>query len=357
MVCIALSAGASGTQGSGVWAMENARLERQGNLMQATMDFDLSRLKVASEEAMLLTPYIVNGADSLELPSVGIYGRNRYYHYLRKSPGMLSQRTDETVIRSKNMPLSQPYTAMTTYQDWMDGAKLIVKWRVYGCCFTVLNQGQELGSAYTQPEEAPLVAVEEASVTRWINILEDTLITGSLDGSARVEFIVDRTELRPDWSNNKAELAKITQSIDTVLQDSCVQITEVWLKGFASPESPYAHNADLARGRVEAVKAYIESLYQFPEGMVTTEYEPEDWDGLRLWVEASNLPHKEAILKIIDTPMDNLDRKEWLIKSQYPSEYQTIRKEAYPPLRHTEYKIKYRVTRVERIEKTVISNQ
>jgi tetratricopeptide (TPR) repeat protein len=161
-----------------------------------------------------------------------------------------------------------------------------------------------------------------------------------VNGTAFVDFPVSKTDIRPTYRNNSAELAKITGSIDMVKADSDATITQIAIKGFASPESPYDNNTRLARERTEALKLYVESLYNFDSELITTSYEPEDWAGLERYVEASTLEHKDAILAIIRST-DEPDRKEWLIKNSYPEDYAYLLKSCYPALRHSDYTIRY----------------
>jgi outer membrane protein OmpA-like peptidoglycan-associated protein len=98
----------------------------------------------------------------------------------------------------------------------------------------------------------------------------------SLEGSAFIDFPVNQTVIYPDYRHNTAELGKIQSSIDSVQGDMDITITSVWLKGYASPESPYAHNKELAIGRTAALKKFIQQLYQFEDEVITTDYEPED---------------------------------------------------------------------------------
>lgn len=117
---------------------------------------------------------------------------------------------------------------------------------------------------------------------------------------------------------------------------------EIWLKGYASPESPYAHNRELAIGRTEALKNYIRRLYQFEDGIITTDYEPEDWDGLRRYVAQSDIAHRTEILALIDSNMEP-DAKEAKIKRTYPEDYKFLLLSCYPALRHTDYRITYSI--------------
>lgn len=81
--------------------VENFAMEREGKFLNVLIDMDLQQLQVPSNRAVLLTPRLVNGNDSIELPAVGIYGRNRYYYYLRNNGGNISG-DDETVFRAKD---------------------------------------------------------------------------------------------------------------------------------------------------------------------------------------------------------------------------------------------------------------
>ena len=112
------------------------------------------------------------------------------------------------------------------------------------------------------------------------------------------------------------------------------------IKGFASPESPYDNNARLASGRTQAVKQYVNELYDFAPEFISTSYEPEDWEGLRRFVENSSIPHKKEILAIIDSGREP-DNKEWKIKSEYKEDYRYLLDNCYPYLRHSDYVVEY----------------
>lgn len=78
--------------------------------------------------------------------------------------------------------------------------------------------------------------------------------------------------------------------------------------------------------------------------MITTASDPEDWTGLRAYVENSNLLHRDEIIEVIDGSLEP-DAKEWRIKSTWPEEYAFLLQNCYPALRHTDYRIAYDVRR------------
>jgi hypothetical protein len=163
-----------------------------------------------------------------------------------------------------------------------------------------------------------------------------------ISGSAFIDFPVSKIVIYPSYRNNEVELAKITGTIDSVKNDKDITIKSVFIKGHASPESPYSNNTYLAKGRTEALKEYVENLYHFGEGFIKTDYEPEDWAGLERYVEASSLPHKKEILAAIRSNREP-DNKEWFIKSRWKEDYKFLLENCYPALRHSDYTIEYEV--------------
>lgn len=313
-------------------SVSDFKMEHDGRYLTVEMDIDFTGLRVESNRAVLFTPRLVNGTDSLDLPSIGIYGRRRYYYYVRNGEGCISG-DDERVCKASERPDSIDYTKHVEYMDWMDGATLKLHRSDWGCCHEILAQ-----------YEGDLGRHSEAFFPELVFVTPDAemMKSRSLSGSAFIDFPVDKTEIYPDYRRNTVELGKIEATIDSVRTDRDVTITTVWLKGYASPESPYSHNTELAIGRTAALKNHIERLYNFTDNVIQTDYEPEDWDGLRRYVEKSNIDHRSEILALIDSDMDP-DAKELKIKRTYPAEYRFLLQNCYPALRHTDYRIDYRI--------------
>lgn len=312
----------------------NLKMDWNGEYLVVEMDVELSRLEVEANRAVLLTPRLVNGADSADLPAVGIYGRRRYYYYMRNGAGMLSG-DGETSFKAAEKPERVAYHVIVPYAEWMNGAALRLSRRDYGCCNTMLAAQQGLLGHFEEP-------VPYTPRPVYVRPAAETVKSRSLSGSAFIDFPVNKTVIYPDYRRNTAELGRIEATIDSVRNDRDVTITSVWLKGYASPESPWTHNRTLAIGRTEALKKHIGQLYRFEEGIIQTDYEPEDWAGLRSYVERSNLTHRAEILALIDSSLEP-DAKEAKIKRSYPDEYDFLLKNCYPALRHTDYRITYTV--------------
>lgn len=313
-------------------SVDRCTIEHNGKYLTVEMSLDLSTLNVESNRAVLLTPRLVNGSDSLDLPSVGIYGRRRYYYYMRNGEGSITGPT-EIVMKASEKPDNLDYLRSVDYAEWMDGATLTLNRSDRGCCRKILATETESLGRHFEAFFPELVFVRPQA---------DTVKSRSLSGSAFIDFPVNKTEIYPDYRRNTSELGKIEATIDSVRQDRDVTIETVLLKGYASPESPYAHNRELAKGRTASLKRHIQSLYDFADGVIITDYEPEDWAGLRRYVESSNLEHRAEILDLIDSELEP-DAKEARIKRSYPDDYRFLLQYCYPALRHTDYRIDYNI--------------
>ena len=108
----------------------NLKMSRSGSLLTVGMDIDMSQLRVESNRAVILTPCVVAQGDSVELPSVGVYGRGRYYHYLRSNGDAMLTGPSEMVVRASRKLDVQAYTATVEYEPWTTAAAATCSQRV-----------------------------------------------------------------------------------------------------------------------------------------------------------------------------------------------------------------------------------
>lgn len=309
-------------------------LELKDGYLNVDIDIDLSQLDIKTTQVVVLTPKIVKDADTLRLKSIGVYGRNRRIYYERNEDIKPTNAGDIDLTTSQTEDIIR-YSTTVAFMEWMNGCSVQLARRDYGCCghSDAIAQSEVVDKFPLDPYFPELI---------YLRPEHEVVKTREISGSAFVDFPVSQTVIYPTYRNNVAELAKITGTIDSVKRDSDITIKSVFIKGFASPESPYSNNTRLAKGRTEALKAYVENMYHFGEGFIKTDFEPEDWAGLERYVEASSLPHKEEILKAIRSDREP-DKKEWVIKSTWKEEYRFLLDNCYPALRHSDYIIEYEV--------------
>lgn len=311
--------------------VENLQMKRQGEYMAVKMNMDFTTLDMPSNRAVLFTPMIVNGKDSLELSSIGIYGRRRYYYYVRNDKSIIAE--NGKTYRASERPENMEYNVMVPYSQWMNGSYLLLHRSDYGCCNKVVDEQFSQMANFKEMVFSPKFV--------YVRPVTEMVKTRSLSGSAYIDFVINRTNINPNYRNNKVEIAKIQATIDSVKTDADITLTSVSIKGFASPEGSYKNNERLAKERTEALKKHVQNLYDFEPDFIKTSYEPEDWAGLRNYVIASDLVNKDEIVKLIDSDLEP-DSKEYAIR-KYGNDYLHLLANCYPTLRHSDYKVEYSI--------------
>lgn len=347
----ALNAQDAVTLDNGV-TVRNASITRDAKGLHVDMDLDFSGIKVRSNRAVTVNPRIINGADTLDCSSVIVYGRRRYFYYVRNNRPLATSRKDQS-FRKKELPDTLSYTDVVDYSGWMNGASLFINEKEIGCCNKVIREN--LNGALAQYKVPDPIIFTPAFI--YIPPVPEKK-TFSLSATSYIDFPVSQTVIYPEYRRNIIELGKIIATIDSVRTDADVTIDRIVLKGFASPESPYSNNERLAKGRVAALKNYVCKREHINPDIITTTYEPENWEGLRAFVVASSISNKQAILDIIDSDREP-DNKEAFLKKSYPEEYRYLLKECYPALRKTDYAIEYTVrsyTSLDEIRKAFAAN-
>lgn len=323
-------------------------VEQTGDRLSVSMEVDAGSIDLKSTREAVLTPVLRSGDRSAEFPMIVVAGRSRYFYHLRNGglPG------DASLYRAENGSVIR-YRAEIPYAAWMAGAELELDREIRGCCNETFSRGgQSLISLAPEPEPEPYVPVFVylAPEGEAVKIRETK-------GSAYIDFPVNRTTIYEDYRNNPTELQKICRTIDVVRNDLDTRITAISIKGYASPEGSYANNTRLAKGRTETLKEYVRRQYAFPDSLLVTAYEPEDWEGLERFVETSGLANKAGILALIRSSLPP-DEKDGKIKSDYPEDYAYLLRNVYPGLRHSDYVVKYEVrsyTDVEEIRRMLFT--
>lgn len=317
-------------------------VDEAASTVSVGIDIDLAAITPDKDREVIFTPVIIgmNGTDSLALEPIIIAGRNRYFYHLRNDDA------EEMASVNRGGELRHVvFNRVVGFEPWMGSSTVEMRIDAASCCDSPLRVAGP--SANGNVELARINTSRPALIAEFVYTrpADAGPVVKQLEGKAFVSFVVNRTELRPDYMKNRSELDKIIRSIDYVRRDSDATITGVHIKGFASPEGSYANNTRLAKGRTETLRRYVRDLYHFHDTVVTTSYEPEDWEGLRSYVKDSMefaIAHRPEILEIIDTPMEP-DAKDVLIRKRYPADYAVMLKEIYPWLRHSDYAVTYNI--------------
>lgn len=318
-------------------SVSRVKLLRNGNNVQLSMDVDITRHKPGRNTVIIYTPRLVAADDSVEFPEVAIAGRSVYYYHIRS--GRMPLVGDSAFfIRHKDGPRTEHYARTIAHQPWMDNSVLKL----------IRTDGDPCRRQTTAIDTCASFTLLPPDTTYIVNRRKhDEEQRGRVSGQARITFRVNRTEILADQFGNAAELKKIRDAINEVMANKDVRITKYTLKGYASPEGSYAGNEQLAKGRTESLKQFMTEQWGVPASQIATDYEPEDWLGLRRYVEEhrADFLFADDLFAIIDSDKDP-DAKLAEIVRRFPVGYKKLLEGCFPSLRRTDYTIEYEWLRI-----------
>lgn len=329
------------------------QIELLDNLMTINMDLNFSDVNIQRNKQVVYTPMLVNGADTVAFEPFSLAGHNRYIYQYRngqivpvlfkgwgKDRGELSPKSipagSNYIVAGEASNVVYNYTGTARYSDWMGHSTFVMRAENVGCS----NCGKDI-------TDYPLAVVDYTPSEYvydfiFVTPIAEEIKTRELSGRAYIDFVVNKTNILPDYRNNKVELGKIIATIDSIKQDQDITIKSIEISGTASPEGSYENNVRLAKGRTEALKDYVQSLYKFPEGFIKTSYEPVDWAGLKEWLLNNDIENRDEILAIVDGDLEPYARNQ-KIKNTYPKQYAYLLQNVYPSLRHSDYVIEFNI--------------
>lgn len=333
MLALAPLAAQAQTLAGGAVVVSDVDARQSGNSMLLSLKMQLDSLQLRSNQRMVYTPVMKSGADSTLFAPIIINGRNQQIKYRRDNRDDYAANSDVVVRRMNGTEQTVSYLRSAAYEPWMQQAEVYMLEDKCGC-----------GDVDSQ-ESYPLIMVDHSPkipAMHFIRPQAEARKARAEKGQAFVDFVVNKTDIRPSYRGNQAELEKITKTIDLVRNDKNVEITNIDIHGYASPEGSYQNNTRLARERAAALKSYVQSLYDLPSKVYTSNYTPEDWDGLRSRLEQSDLKNKQQLLAIANSSLTP-DGKDAEMRRRYPEQYRYMLDNWYPALRHSDYTVSYTV--------------
>lgn len=311
----------------------NVTLTPTSTMMNVAMDIDYSAAEIGRKEALDIVPVLTDGTHTKELPAIGVYGGRRYWNYLRNG-GKTGK--DFTLYKAGKAPATEHYTANVPYEGWMDNCQLILRQSTRGCCNSTLKQGV-----------STLAAIEKAFKFEpsfvYVQPEAENVKLRDEKGEAYLEFPVGKGKVDKDFKNNAAEIQKIVDMVNNLAANKDeYKVKGIALKGYASPDGSYKTNERLAMDRTGSLKIVVKNALKGLNIPISTNYEAEDWEGVKNFVEASSLDKKDEILAVINGNLTP-DQKEQKLKASFPQQYNILKNDCFPALRRSSYTVNYEV--------------
>ena len=163
----------------------------------------------------------------------------------------------------------------------------------------------------------------------------------ALKQEANIKFLVNQANLRQSELKNNSvqEFVSMLKRINADREKLNIQNVEV--QAYASPEGGYSFNDKLANKRQSSSEEYVKN--QLKQTGVRTgvdaHYTAQDWDGFQQLVQASNIQDKEVILRVLSMYKDPEQREEQI--RNMSEAFQELADGILPELRRSRLIINY----------------
>lgn len=333
LVCGICRTSAKSKDYKGNVSIEPLRVEQHGSFLYVDMDVVLNDLKVKSAKSLELTPQVVSKSESKSLPNISLKGRDEYLSYERKvfiAGDKAAEKFDlpyiaEKASKRKNQTIK--YSYIMPYEAWMTDARLVVQHGIAGC--GEYEPGATDVFGMISPEPKPYVIIPHASFIR----PQTGPKQREIQAEVFLDFVVSKTDIRPNYMNNPTELAKIHKMIDELKSDPDIEINRLDIIGYASPEGTLAFNKRLSEGRAMALRNYLASRYDFPRNIYSIQFGGENWDGLVKALQSMDVDYKQDALDIINNNTIEGGRETKLMALRGGAPYRELLRNVFPTLR------------------------
>lgn len=288
---------------------------------------------------LIIQPVISNGNDSLILSTYAI--RGRYNNNLHKRDNVFTATNNksnisQSVIISKNQKNGSILFIDTviTYQPWMKHADLNLRADLCGCGAeqSIIYDSKNLDYYPSLMEIHPFLVF---SLSR----TDESIIKNRKKYT--LYFRVNESIIDTNYMGNAETLNQLKNDIKGFSQN-LLNITNVLITGYASPEGPLSGNKKLAESRSFAFAEISrilssEKIFSNPELDITD----EDWEGLNFGLESDTSALAQKTLNILRNKKQRREQKTELKYSQNGKVYDFIKRNYLNRLRKSDLIIEY----------------
>jgi outer membrane protein OmpA-like peptidoglycan-associated protein len=339
-------------------------IEKSGEQVIVSFRAEVGRRAARSGESVVFVPVITDGTWKWSLPAIVVQGRRAKTaaarHDWAAETVALQPALDEGAITASN-GASVDYRTVLDWQPWMNGADLVAEKLVIWCCSQsqttdLIGGNLHLPPTVIAPPPAPVVPPAPKSTgdlmaeefpfiepySDFEDLAPEQLFDEDRDEALTIYFRQDKRHIDPSYMRNAVSLEEMLASIRLIQSSSDSRVRMVMIAGFASPEGTFDYNDRLAFDRSTVVKRYIMDNAGMADENIAIYNGSEDWRGLRMLVELSDMPSKQRVLEIIDTvpvwdSASQRGRERELMNLDGGAAYRYMYRNFFPLLRNAAY--------------------
>jgi tetratricopeptide (TPR) repeat protein len=158
---------------------------------------------------------------------------------------------------------------------------------------------------------------------------------------ADIKYVINRADVRRA-EMSKEEIEKLNEVIKKTDENERLELKGLEISAYASPDGELDLNTKLADKRKKSAEKYLagqlkKSEVEVAEELMSLLSTPEDWDGFKAALEASDVQDKEMILRVLSMHSDPVVREQEI--KNLTAAFEVIAEEILPQLRRSKFTV------------------
>jgi tetratricopeptide (TPR) repeat protein len=156
-----------------------------------------------------------------------------------------------------------------------------------------------------------------------------------------IKYVINRADVRRS-ETSKDGLEELNKVIKKTSENERLELKGLEISAYASPDGELDLNTKLADKRKKSAEKYLAGQLKKSEVEVADELmsllsTPEDWDGFKAALEASDVQDKEMILRVLSMHSDPVVREQEI--KNLTAAFEVIAEEILPQLRRSKFTV------------------
>lgn len=184
----------------------------------------------------------------------------------------------------------------------------------------------------------PLLIQADAKVVR---AADKFVRTTSEEKGAKINFLINQSDIR-STELKKEEIKALQDYIVEVSKAEKIEIKDIILEAYASPDGPIELNTKLSEKRKDMSQRLLKETSKkakinIGEDVYKARSTAEDWDGFQKLMQQSQVKDKDLILRVLSMYTDPIVREKEI--KNITAAFDEIKKQILPELRRADFRV------------------
>jgi len=158
---------------------------------------------------------------------------------------------------------------------------------------------------------------------------------------ADIKYVINRADVRRS-EMKKDEIGGLNETLKAANENERLELKGIEISAYASPDGELDLNTKLADKRQKTANKYLagqlkKADIEVADELMTLLATPEDWEGFKKAMEASDIQDKEMILRVLSMHSDPVVREQEI--KNLTAAFEVIAEEILPELRRSKFTV------------------